>query len=534
MRFFASWSPAPLLFIVLFGSAAAAVQPDELRRPNILLILADDMGYSDLGCYGSEISTPHLDALAAGGLRYSQFYNTARCWPTRAALLTGYYAQQVNRDALPVTRVKTKGQRPAWAQLLPALLRPLGYHSYLSGKWHVDGEPADGGFERAYVLRDQDRFFTAKNHRLDGRPLRAMTLDDKYYATTAIADYAIDFLKDHRKHYAGQPFFQYVAFTSPHFPLHAPPEDIARYADRYAVGWDRIRADRWQEIKQRGLVPGTLSRLEPGVGPPYHFSKALELLGAVEVNRELAWDALSAEQRAFQATKMAIHAAMVDRMDQEVGRIARALKQMGEYENTVIFFLSDNGASAEIMVRGDGHDLAAAPGSAASYLCLGPGWSRAANTPFRRHKTWVHEGGIATSMIVHGPTQFAAQGELRSAVGHVIDIAPTILELAGGVWPKEHDGEDVPEPPGRSLVDTFSKDQPLVRDALWWLHEGNRAIRAGDWKAVAARDEPWELYDLAQDRAETRDLAAMLPARVEQLTKLWDETTRKFQELVER
>jgi arylsulfatase len=231
---------------------------------------------------------------------------------------------------------------------------------------------------------------------------------------------------------------------------------------------------------------------------------------------------------------MALHAAMVDRMDREIGRLVAQLREMGALENTVIFFLSDNGASAEVMVRGDGHDASVPPGSADTFLCLGPGWSRAANTPFRRHKMWVHEGGIATPLIVHWPAGITAGGELRRAVGHVIDLAPTILGLAGGAWPSEFEGQQVPPQPGRDLASTFKNDADINRELLWWLHQGNRAIRVGDWKLVASRDGPWELYNLAEDRAENHNRAAEDPQRVRKLEQLWQKTTRGFQELERR
>ncbi len=517
----------------LLACAPAIEATAESAPPNFLIILADDMGYSDLGCYGSEINTPNIDALAHDGLRYSQFYNTARCWPTRAALMTGYYAQQVNRDALP----KKTGQkhanrraRPAWSQLLPELLAPLGYRSYHSGKWHIDGKPTESGFARSYRLNDHDRFFTAKNHLLDDKPLAAQTAADDYYATNAIADYAIEFLREHESTSPDEPFFQFVAFISPHFPLHAPPEDIARYAERYDVGWDEVRAARWQRIQEMQAMPGTLSALEPQIGTPYthHFEAAQQILGPGEVNAEVPWTSLTDEQKSFQATKMAIHAAMIDNMDQNVGRIIEQLRQSGDLDNTVIFVLSDNGASAEIMVRGDGHDRSAPPGSAESYLCLGAGWSSAANTPFRRHKTWVHEGGIATPLVVHWPDGIKANNQWRSAPGHVIDIAPTIVQLAGGEWPTNHNTKAVPPTPGRDLTSTFADDAPIDRESIWWLHEGNRAVRVDDWKLVAAKNEPWELYNLGEDRAETKNLASKYPERVEQLAQRWQDEVDEF------
>ena len=516
-----------LVTISLVANCQAADNSTE--SPNVLLIVADDMGYSDLGCYGGEIATPHLDNLANQGLRYSQFYNSGRCWPTRAALMTGYYAQQVNRDALPSFQNGGFGrQRPEWAQLLPKLLEARGYCSYHSGKWHIDGSPLANGFKRSYLIETCERFFNPSNNFLDDKRLPPVTPQEGYYATTVITDYAIDFLRGHHEEHAEKPFFGYVAFTAPHFPLHAPAADIARYKGHYDSGWDNLRSIRWKNLQQMRILPGRLSQLEPGIGPPYHFPDALKRLGDDEVNRELAWASLTANQQSFQSTKMEIHAAMVDRMDQEVGRIVDELQNLGVLDNTVIFFLSDNGASAEIMVRGDGHDPSATPGSAKSYLCLGPGWSRASNTPFRRHKTWVHEGGISTPLIVHWPSGIESQGAWRRGVGHVIDIVPTVLELAGLKVDAIFDSADKPEIHGVSLAKTFYSDVPVQRDALWWLHEGNRAVRCGDWKLVAAKGRPWELYDLSKDRAETNNLAQTLTSRVRQLASTWETYTNRF------
>jgi arylsulfatase len=295
-----------------------------------------------------------------------------------------------------------------------------------------------------------------------------------------------------------------------------------------------MREARFRRQQEMGLLHTTLAALEPDVGPPYAFPQALEKLGPGEVNRPLPWSDLTEEQRRFQSTKMAIHAAMIDRMDQEIGRILAQLRDMGAYENTLILFASDNGASAEIMVRHGGHDPQAAPGSAASYLCLGPGFSSACNTPFRRHKTWVHEGGISTPLIAHWPKGIAARNELRHAPAHVIDIVPTLLELAGIARPAAWKGEPIPPAPGRSLVPLFARDESLARDSLWWLHEGHRAIRVGDWKLVAARGEVWELYDLKTDRAEQYDLAARLPDKVRELERAWQSQTASFTELVRK
>lgn len=511
----------PLLALLLATLSVIAAP----RRPNVVLILADDLGYSDLGCYGGEIATPNLDGLAKNGLRFTQFYNTARCWPSRGALLSGYYAQQIHRDALPGIGGGGQGVRQSWARLLPDFLKSAGYRNYHSGKWHIDGPVLAAGFDRSLDMKNQGNFFTSKGNSIDDVAVKVPAGEQGYYATVATADHAIDCLKDHAANHAEKPFFHYVAFIAPHFPLHALPEDIAKYRDKYLAGWDRMRADRHARMKAAGITNTPLSAVEREVGPPYAFPAAIERLGAGEVNRPLPWDELTDEQRRFQATKMAIHAAMVDRMDQEIGRIITQLKTMGAYENTLILFASDNGASAEIMVRDGGHDPKAEMGSAASYLCLGPGFSNACNTPHRRHKTWVHEGGISTPLIAHWPAGIAAQGELRTTPAHVIDVAPTILELTGTTKPADWKGVPIPAAPGKSLAPAFAKEITIERSSLWWLHEENKAIRVGDFKLVAAKGDAWALYDLRTDRAEQHDLSAKMPDKAKELADLWQKQT---------
>ena len=517
--------------MVSFAQAADSHAAD---KPNVIFVLVDDMGYSDLGCYGSEIKTPNLDGLAAGGLQFTQFYNTGRCWPTRAAVLSGYYPHQIHRDALPGLGGGGRGVRQQWARLLPDYLKPAGYHSYHSGKWHIDGNVLKTGFERSWRVNNQGNFFTSKGNLLDDVPVKPDADESGYYSTIATANHAIECLKGHKSKYGDEPFFHYIAFIAPHFPLHAPEEDIARYRDRYLQGWDKLREERFAKQKKLGLHNTVLSKLEEEVGPPYAFPDAMEKLGPGEVNRPVPWTELNEEQRRFQATKMAIHAAMIDRVDRELGRVIDQLKTMGAFENTVICFASDNGASAEIMVRNGGHDPTAAPGSAATYMCLGPGFSSAGNTPFRRHKTWVHEGGISTPLIIHWPAGIKARGALRSTPAHVIDIVPTILELAGTSKPDEWEGEKLPASPGKSLVPTFEKDVVVERDQLWWLHDGHRAVRVGNWKLVAADGDPWELYDLRDDRAESNNLAAKMPKKAKQLEAAWNRQLKEMSELAEQ
>jgi len=521
--------PFALAYWPLSFSSAHAGAP---KTPNFLVILADDLGYSDLGCYGSEIQTPNLDALAKNGLRFTQFYNTARCWPSRGALMTGYYAQQIHRDALPGLGGGGNGVRQKWAPLLSTLLKPQGYRNYHSGKWHIDGKPLENGFDHSYEIQTgQNNFFNPRGATEDGEPAASV---ENYYSTTATAEHAIKCLKEHQEKYSDRPFFHYLAFIAPHFPLHAPAADIARYQGKFDKGWNIVAQERHARMKKMSIINHALPAMEREVGPPYHFAADLLKLGSGEINRPLPWHELSSEQRDFQAMKMAIHAAMIDRMDREIGRVVDQLKAMGAFENTVILFASDNGASAEIMVRGDGHDPKAPMGSAQTYLCLGPGWSSAANTPMRRHKTWVHEGGISTPLVVHWPAGIQAKGELRRDPSHLIDIVPTLLELAGAKKPTVIGGEPVPPAPGKSLVPAFKKDGAVKHDYLWWLHEDNRAMRVGDWKLVAAKGDPWELYDLSKDRGESHNLAAKLPDKVRELEAVWNARTEEFKTLAVR
>ncbi|MFY0653951.1 MAG: arylsulfatase [Cyclobacteriaceae bacterium] len=500
--------------ILIFLSVACT--SEVVKPPNILVIMADDLGFSDLGCYGGEIETPNLDKLATGGLRFTQFNNTGRCWPSRAALLTGFYPQQVGRDNAPGIKGGAGRQRPDWASLLPVHLKGGGYRSYHSGKWHIDGMPIASGFDHSYFLGDQGRFFSPKSHYENDQKLPPVERGSGYYSTIAIADKAIEHLTAHDTKHADKPFFQYVAFTAPHFPLHALPEDIKGVGDRYARGWNELRKERWKRIQDLGIVKGQLSALEPEVGPPYDFSESLEILGEGEVKLPVAWESLTSEQKDFQIEKMTIHAAMVERMDKEIGRILDQLEVMDALDNTLVIFLSDNGASAELMVRDDGHDPEAAPGSAATYLSLGPGWSNMCNTPFRRHKTWTHEGGTCTPFIAHWPKGISSPGALRQAHGHITDILPTILDLAG----VEINNAGQRPFPGESLRSVFAQDSSW-QHPVWYYHEGNRALRVGNWKLVAARDEPWELFNLDKDRTETKNLSMANPQKVLEMEKVW-------------
>lgn len=506
------------------AAASATMLGQPSRKPNFVVILADDMGYADAGCYGGDVDTPNLDKLAAGGLRFTQAYSTARCGPSRNCLLTGYYAQQTAAD------VMTPGNVPEWTRFLPEYLKPYGYRSYHSGKWHIRFKALGGtGFNNSYMLLDENRYFFPRLQHLNEQPLPAVKPEDHFYLTTTIGEYGVRFLKEHAAQHANDPFFLYVAFTSPHFPLHALQEDIDQYKDRFSEGWDAARERRFQRMRRMGIVNCELSPLEPGERPRWNTpdSELLQKIGP-EVTRAVPWSTLTPEQKKLQRTKMAIHAAMVTRMDKEIGRIIDQLRQMNQLDNTVILFLSDNGASAEQIIRGDGHDASAPPGSSRSYLCLGPGWASASNTPFRLHKSYVHEGGIASPLIVHWPAGIRDNGALRHDPCHFIDVLPTLVNLAGGNA-SSGTPKDAPALPGKSLAPAFVKSGTIARDYLYFNHSNNRAIRVGDSKLVALGESgPWELYDLSKDRAEQKNLVSAQPDRARKMSQLWQERDAEF------
>ncbi len=514
-------------FLQLAGGAAmsSALRAAPTKKPNFVLILADDMGFSDAGCYGGDIDTPNLDRLAARGVRFTQGYSTARCGPSRSSLLTGYYAQQTASD------IMTPGNVPSYTRFIPDHLKPLGYRSYHSGKWHMRFKPLEGvGFDHSYTLLDEDRYFTPRRLELDGEPLPRPKPEDHYYSTVAISDHAVRFLKEHARNHAADPFFLYLAPHSPHFPLQALPEDIGKYKDRFAEGWDTARERKLARMRRMGLVNCALPPLEPNMWTRWNTPDA-ELLAAIgkgEVTRAVPWSTLTPEQKAFQRTKMALHAAMITRMDLEIGKVLGQVQAMGAERDTVVVFLSDNGASSEQLIRGDGHDATAPPGSARSFLGLGPGWSSCSNTPLRLHKSWVHEGGIATPMIVQWPNGIKDQNGLRHDPCHFVDILPTMVDLAGSA-PLKNLPSGAPPLAGRSLAPALLKDGNAPHDFLYFNHNNNRAIRVGDWKLIATGETgAWELYDLSNDRCELQSLAAAHPDRAQQLAALWKQHDEAF------
>ncbi|MCL2119528.1 MAG: arylsulfatase [Planctomycetaceae bacterium] len=524
-----------LSWLTIFLSADETQTP-----PNILVILYDDMGFSDLGCYGGEIETPNIDRLAESGLRFTQFYNTTRCWPTRTALMTGFYPQQVRSDP-------PQGKLPQGTALAPHYLQTAGYRSYHSGKWHVPGanRPClDGGFDHSYELNDHDRNFYPQDHKEDGKPLPPVNRDDNggYYTTTFITEKLIGYLHDHAENQPDMPFFAYAAYTAPHFPLHAPQEIIDKYRGRYLEGWDAIRQQRYDWLTKAGIINTPLSPRDENVGPAYRFDN-LGPLGPDEVLYPVAWDTLTDSQKKFQTEKMAIYAAMVDCVDREVGRIIAELKRNDMFDNTAIFVLSDNGSSPEVMIRGDNHDPNAVPGSGRSFLCVGAGWSTASNTPFRLHKIWTHEGGISTPLIVHWPQGIpeTMRGGLRHEPGHVIDLLPTWIDLSGASMEPNQSGLPLS---GRSLLGAIQSDDARTDNTFpqrdfYFSHEGSRGIRNGWLKAVSTAEDrqgdgQWRLYDLQTDRAETMDLSAQHPEKLRELVEQWETMTQRFAEESQR
>jgi len=496
----------------------------------MVFILVDDMGHSDLGCYGSEIlQTPSMDELAEGGLRFTNFYNTGRCWPTRTSLLSGFYPHQILSDPMPGVNYDTEQLAPVTDRWLPSILKDHGYSTYHSGKWHiVRHRPkysrlsfTEVGFDRSYHTED-GRHLRPRHLWEDGQEIALPGPEEGYEASIAIVDHAIKYLKEHKEKKGDAPFFEYIAFIAPHFPVQALQEDIDMYRGKFMMGWDEIRILRAENRKELGFEAHEVYPLEPERFAPWNLSpeELITQIDSADTGRAVPWAELSREQQEFQALKMAIHAAMITRMDREIGRFMDALKELGYYDNTIVFFCSDNGASTEIMNRADKHTTGAIPGSADTYLCLGPGWSSAANTPFRLHKTWVHEGGIATPLVVHWPEGIKKGNEFRNMPSHIIDIAPTLLELAGG----DPDELNVStEAPGRSLIPFLNHDLEIPRTPLFFHHENKKALRHGDWKITTIEDGgSWELYNLAEDRGETQNLAEENPKKLEEMVELWE------------
>ncbi|MFN7138594.1 MAG: arylsulfatase [Limisphaerales bacterium] len=523
---------------------------DAAKQPNILIIMSDDVGYSDIGSFGGEIQTPNLDKLANNGVRFTQFYNTARCCPTRASLLTGLYPHQAGLGHMTWTDTGHEGYRANLnnrSATIAEVLKAKGYRTYMTGKWHITRYekptedisqwPVQRGFEKFYgtikgsgsfydpiSLCRQNTFITPEND-LEYKP-------KEFFYTDAISDNAVKYLQEHEKESSDKPFFLYVAYTAPHWPMHAPEKDIAKYKGKYDGGYDPIRQERLKRMKDLGLLDANW-KPAPTVGK---------------------WDEV--KHKEWEARCMEVYAAMMDNMDQGIGRILEQLKRSSRLDNTVVFYLQDNGGCAEDNGRRPGKEIPAEelkpmkpnqlqtfarprqtrdgrpvrqgpkamPGPADTFVAYGENWANVSNTPFREYKHWVHEGGISTPLIVHWPAGIPKErnGKLERQPGHLIDIMATVVDVTGASYPKEQNGNKIQPMEGVSLRPALD-GKPLQRkEPLFWEHEGNRAIRDGKWKLVAKENQPWELYDMEKDRTEMNNLATADPARVHELSAKWE------------
>lgn len=496
---------------------------DERRQPDIVVIMADDAGYSDFGCYGGEIETPVLDKLAANGLRFSQFYNTGRCCPSRAALLTGVYPHQAGMGHM----TRDRGLPSYSGTILPHVptlaerLRQGGYRTMMTGKWHLGTEPKQSpiarGFDRFYGTRNFiDSYFTVLKHCpvfLDDKivlpgtetPVNHLHPDQEWYTTDVFTDYALHFMDEAFKQHSDQPIFLYIAHNAPHFPLHAREEDTKKYRGRFRdTGWDKLRQQRYERMVKLGLIDKSWA-LSPSDVPK--------------------WETYDAKLRDELDLKMALYSAIIDRMDQNIGRVVEKLRAAGRLDNTLFLFMVDNGVPGTGVhdwrglfakngrnpeTRVDNYPEWGRLGGWTS--SSGRGWANLSNAPFRMYKRYTHEGGVATPLIVHWPDGLKDRNKLRHAPGHIIDIAPTCLNAAG-LSTKGMEGQ--------TLLPVFTRDSPQAR-TLFWEHEGNRAVRQGDYKLVAQHNTPWELYNMRKDRSELHDLTQSMPQKAAELKRLYE------------
>lgn len=537
-------------------STLVMAQTTKDKRPNIILILADDLGYSDLGCYGGEVNTPNLDRLAKQGLRFNQFYNISRCCPTRASLLTGLY----NHDA-GIGDMTTKQDEGAYQGRLgintvtiAEVLKDAGYQTGMTGKWHVSNTlaqknnaeqvkwlghqvsypwfspeaqyPTNRGFQKYYgTIWGVIDFFDPFSLVEGTTPIKNVPAN--YYHTDAINDKAAQYVKEFTK--TKDPFFLYVAHNAPHWPIQALPEDIEKYKDTYKIGWQAIRENRYKRMVKLGLIDAKDAKLSQRNPDKLNW----------EENPNKEWDARA----------MAVHAAMIDRMDQGIGRIIKTLEETNQLDNTIIVFLSDNGASAEISenygpgfdrpgVTRDGREISYAkdksvmPGPQTTFFSIGPAWANVANTPFRLWKSQSTEGGIHTPMIVSWPNGIKSKGTITNQVGHVMDFMATFIDVAHAKYPKEFKGNAITPLQGISLAPIFENKTRVGHDAIFNEHEGSKYVRYQDWKLViAGGDKNWHLYNLAIDKTENKDLSQQFPEKVQQLTAMWNQWAKEHRVL---
>ena len=501
--------------------ACGSVPDHAPARPDIVIIMADDMGFSDIGCYGSEIPTPNLDRLAENGIRFTQFYNSGRCCPTRASLLTGLYPHQAGVGSMvtPSDRPGYLGRLNETSVTFAEVLRETGYQTFMSGKWHVthydyndpdptlhpETWPLQRGFDRFFgTLSGAGSFFSPVSLMVDNSFIGPHS---DFYYTDEINDHAAAFIHEAD---TGRPLLLYVSHVAPHWPLHAKPEHIELFQDYYGIGWDSLRTLRHLNLQEAGIVNGNWP-LTP---------RDEEVAG---------WE--DTPHKDWEAHRMAVYAAQIFSMDEGIGRIIDALESTGRLSNTLIIFLSDNGGCNEIIGGTDtrhgyfkhgGTTPEILPGGPDTYASCGIGWANASNTPFRLYKKWVHEGSIATPLIVHWP-DMAAPGRIVHDTGHIIDVMSSLVEISGASYPEEYDGNRITPMEGISFLPLLQERERVPHEALFWEHLGNRAVREGKWKLVSVSNGKWELYDMEADRSEMNDLSARDPAIVERLNGLWEE-----------
>ncbi len=526
-----------LFFLIVF--AIGCDQERESERPHIILIMADDMGFSDIGCYGSEIHTPNIDALADGGVRFSQFYNGARCCPTRASLLTGLYAHQTGMGEMEPDRGLPgyRGNINQQCVTMGEALGVNGYRTYMSGKWHLtrNVDPPDSagkfnwpnqrGFDHFFgTIAGAGNFWNPRTLTEDNRSLDPKDFDDFYY-TDAITDKAVEYINSHN---AEEPMFMYVAYTAPHWPLMAKEDDIARYRDVYSQGWDKIREQRYQKMLTLGIIDSTV-----GLSPRDERVMAWDSIEVNQLPREIKENVTDADHfRNLMTEKMATYAAMVDCMDQGVGKIIASLKAKGIRDNTLIVFLSDNGGCDEWGTYGFGWNNYAETGeiagTATSNTSYGPAWAHVSNTPFRYYKLYTYEGGIATPFIMNWPATIQPQQEVIREVSHIIDVMPTFMDASRSTYPETFQDHAIQPMQGASLMPLVMDGQSIQERPIYWEHITGKGIRLGKWKLMTQRrTTDWQLYDMENDRAELHNLADQYPEKVKELASMWDKWAKE-------
>ncbi|KRE36395.1 arylsulfatase [Paenibacillus sp. Soil724D2] len=475
------------------------------QKPNVIVILADDMGYSDIGCYGGHIDTPHLDRLASNGIRFTEFSNTARCSPSRASLLTGLHPHQAGMAHLQGKYGPYTERLSDHCVTIAEVLKGSGYGTYHSGKWHAGVVPAhQRGFDQSIVYTPE--YFNPEKVALNGQKLDPDSFDDDFFSTDHMTDQAVGFLSKHREQMPNQPYFLYLAFNAPHFPLQAKEKDIQKYKGRFDQGWDVLRDEKFGRMQDMNIIDASweLSPQAASAASPW----------AEEPHK--AW-----RLRAFE-----VYAAMVDCMDQNIGRLLQSLEEVDELDNTLIMFLSDNGGSGEFPEIQNPDFLPGGPDYLTGNGHYGYGWANLSNTPFRMYKHYIHEGGIASPFIVHWPAGLEDKGDLRRSPAQLTDIMATIVEVTCSVYPKAYNGNQIIPMEGTSMVSIWKNDTSM-KEYLFWEHEGNCGVRHKNWKLVRFYAQPWELYDMVSDGTEVNDLAEQYPEVVRRLEEEYVRWTQR-------